>query len=464
MKRYIWLFLVIISFCWITSGLSQFGNDPFQKSDTTGTVATQYDLTTGLALQLQRAAFDDSIRSTFRKVVYVRPGESIQAAFTSLTGLSATQYGAVVLLPGTHTITTKLEMRKYSALLGYGRGISILYSAADIIMVESDSSCIEINDLTIYSSANSHSVPTINITTTYNAGEELLPFEIRNCDVIGVDMSAGAGININGDPTYSNYLGSGSGIYNTTVRQSVQTTEAGIGICISNIGGALYTGTNYALHIQNVVIEKCYWGLQLSSVQSNFISLRNNYFVSLVTGSIALWVGNTSASPVLSSTIYVDGGRYDGAYYDIYMFGQVGYTTTAYLDVSGSTGVTLGNAYAAVNYAAINGENITNDTIDDDSIDLTDITLADFTDDVGYFKADGTVDLTGNINFTAAAPEITSANSLKIPAFEVIDSDTLNIGTGTDVIRIVKSGHQLSFITSDGNVYYTSVKNDSTQF
>ena len=620
MKRYIWLFLVIISFCWITSGLSQFGNDPFQKSDTTGTVATQYDLTTGLALklnktafddslaahsevlvesdttsllstsydltvglatklnltafddslaannvvvkgdsaalfatqydlttglalQLQRAAFDDSIRSTFRKVVYVRPGESIQAAFTSLTGLSATQYGAVVLLPGTHTITTKLELRKYSVLLGYGRGISILYSAADIIMVESDSSCVLIGELTVQNGNAAHSYSLLNISVNYDAGTNILPFEVYNCEFTAVSSTASYGmLLIDGNSTYSNYLSSGSSITNIIIKQTNPAGENGVGLYIGNTGGVLYATTNYSLHIQNVVTERCFRGIQLESVQSSYISLRNNYCVALVSNSIALYAGYNTGVPALASTILVDGGRYDGVYTDIYISGQAGYVTTGRFEGSIAATITLGSNSTAT-YSGINGENITNDTIDDDaldfgtgtdqidtddlpagstnkyqdaeitnwiddvvlaadgsitipttkhitvgtvqwdnslnkidgeqiaddtidddSIDLTDITLADFTDDVGYFKADGTVALTGNLSFTAAAPQITSANSLKIPAFEVIDTDTLNIGTGTDIVKIVIVGTHLGFVTAADDTFFTGAINDSTQF
>ena len=112
MKRYTWLLLVIISFCWTARGLSQFGDGPIYiysnaittaadtsgntqagviyyvsslaryyqgnsdtywypigsygvvmtllHTDTTATVATQYDLTVGLALQLLRSSFTDS--------------------------------------------------------------------------------------------------------------------------------------------------------------------------------------------------------------------------------------------------------------------------------------------------------------------------------------------------------------------------------------------------------------------
>lgn len=72
----------------------------------------------------------------------------------------------------------------------------------------------------------------------------------------------------------------------------------------------------------------------------------------------------------------------------------------------------------------IDGEKIADDTIDDDSLDFDDITLVDFTDDVGYLKADGSVDLTED--WVISANSITlSAGSLTATSF-IIGSNTLN--------------------------------------
>ena len=365
-------------------------------SDTSSWDATAYDLTTGLALKLDKAAFDDSIRATFSKVIYVQPGDSIQAAFTSLTDLSATQYGAVVLLPGTHTITATVEMKKYSALLGYGCDISILNATTNITMVESDSSCVSISGLTINNSTTTHDVPSISINVTYDAGAAILPFEIRNCRIVNVNMGDGGyGIFVSGSLLYSNYLCSGGGIYDVIIYNSNQSDFAGCGLGIYYVGGSLYTTTNYTFHIQNLVTERCFRGISFDSFQSSYISLRDNYCVSVLNLSYALYTEYTVGPAALATTLYVDGGRYKGGAGDIYLKGKPSFTTTANLNINGDTGVTLGGD-AVVNYAGIDGEHLINDSVDDDALDFTDITLADFTDDVGYMLMTAFDDSIGN--------------------------------------------------------------------
>lgn len=167
----------------------------------------------------------------------------------------------------------------------------------------------------------------------------------------------------------------------------------------------------------------------------------------IVTGNFKVGAGTPGVSlngedAYITGTLEVDGAvQIDGALVcNAALTANAAVThasTTALQDnVTVTTGkhLTFGTVQWDDGSDAIDGEKIAAGTIDDDSLDFTDITLVDFTDDVGYVKANGTVEWTGpwtvanhGITFTAGDVNVVTG-TVTAAAFS---DGTASMGGGT---------------------------------
>jgi|GEM_PF-2805185 len=411
-----------------------------QKADSLTWDATKKHVADGLLPKLDKAAFEDSIRSTFRKIVYVRPGENIQAAFASLTGLSATQYGAVVLLPGTHTITSQINMRRYSALLGYGKNISILKATSDIHMVYSDSSCIIVKDLSLITDLTSV-VPTkylINITTSVDFGTEIIPFKIDNVNIIAKTAVSAENngspyfIHVTGTTTHYNYLLHGSSITNCEINfiSPGDLNGGSIRINLYACGGVAYNDKDYPFIIKNNIIQNCKYGIRLQRIAHNYILLDNNFVYGSPTYTASSHTTSITSATTAEgpTTAYINGGIYDDRKdaYGVNISGVNGKVTTCYVSNAIIRRINAGNYSTIIPLSAQNV--LLNYTLTDTST---------VNDNYGVVP---------NISYTAADPVIGSRVTFKA-AVPNTGSATFKYSNGT--AKTIKKNYNQDLETGD---------------
>ena len=291
-------------------------------SDTTTWDATAYDLITGLALKLDKTAFDDSVAANdivvkadsvllfatqydiaglgggsgggafVGNVKMLQPGDAIEDSLEALTG-TITEPWLVLLAPGIYTVTGTITPTGYITVAGIDPEpthtvIQILKTNLNVFRFQGYNWCLK--NLTIkktQASATSSSVIRANYTET-NAPPGA--FVIDNCVVVD---SSGSSVS----PTISIEASQGvnSIIKNSKIVNLMGTGDYGYGIEINwSSTPNLYTADKYRFTVDNCIIDNFDNGIRYSSgayvhayITNNYI-LNSDYGIRVVSNSTTL--------------------------------------------------------------------------------------------------------------------------------------------------------------------------------